>query len=191
MTLVSFSGAARGEGVEVVPMDERGEPESFEELALPLLDRLHRYAHWLTRNASEAQDLVQETYLKAIRGFGGFTPGSNIRAWMFRILRNTFLTSRSGLRAVPPVPLDEGREPVEALAAAATPESELLRRADAARLRSVIEALPVEFREVLLLSDVEEMSYKEIAEALAIPVGTVASRLVRAREKVREGLGRG
>jgi RNA polymerase sigma-70 factor (ECF subfamily) len=190
MTLVSFSAAARGEGVEVVPMDERGQPESFEELALPLLDRLHRYAHWLTRNASEAQDLVQETYLKAIRGFGGFTPGSNMRAWMFRILRNTFLTSRSGLRAVPPVSLDEEREPVEGLAAAATPESELLRRGDAARLRSVIEALPVEFREVLLLSDAEEMSYKEIAEALAIPVGTVASRLVRAREKVREGLGR-
>jgi RNA polymerase sigma-70 factor (ECF subfamily) len=175
---VSFSG------VEVVSMDDRRQPESFEELALPLLDRLHRYAHWLTRNASEAQDLVQETYLKAMRGFGAFTPGSNIRAWMFRILRNTFLTSRSGLRAVPPILLDEDQ------AVAATPESELLLRADEAQLRSIIEALPVEFREVLLLSDVEEMSYREIADALSIPIGTVASRLVRARQKVREGFGR-
>jgi RNA polymerase sigma-70 factor (ECF subfamily) len=169
-------------------MEERAEGQSFEELALPLLDRLHQYARWLTRNPSEAEDLVQEAYLKGLRGFGGFTPGSNIRAWMFRIVHNTFLTSRSGLRAVPAISLDEERPAVEEPVDASTPESHLLQRADAARLRAAIEGLASEFREVLLLCDVEEMSYKEIAETLAIPVGTVTSRLVRARQKVREAL---
>ena len=74
------------------------ERESFEELALPLLDSLYRYARWLTKNVAEAEDLVQEAYLKGFRGYESFIAGSNIRAWMFRILRNTFLTSRTGLR---------------------------------------------------------------------------------------------
>jgi len=161
-------------------MEDGRERQSFEELAMPLLDSLYRYARWLTRNPTEAEDLVQEAYLKGLRGFGGFNPGSNIKAWMFRILRNTFLTSRSGLRAVPPEPLDEE------IADGSTPESHLLQRADADALRRAIEELPVEFREVLLLSDVEEMSYKEIAEALSIPIGTVTSRLMRARQKVRK-----
>ena len=88
-------------------MEERGGIASFEELALPLLDALYRYARWLTRDTAEAEDLVQEAYLKGLRGFGGFHAGSSIRAWMFRILRNTFLTSRTGLRAVPTVSIDD------------------------------------------------------------------------------------
>ncbi len=158
----------------------KDESRSFEELALPLLDSLYRYARWLTRNATEAEDLVQEAYLKALRGFDSFRAGSNIRAWMFRILRNTFLTSRSGLRAES---LDE-----QEMMDAATPESQFFRRVDAQSLRRAIEQLPVEFREVLLLCDVEEMSYKEIAEMLSIPMGTVTSRLIRARQKVRKAL---
>ena|SRR5882672_3581271 len=165
-------------------MEERGGIATFEELALPLLDALYRYARWLTRDAGEAEDLVQEAYLKGLRGFGGFHAGSSIRAWMFRILRNTFLTSRTGLRGVPTISIDD--EPL--IADVATPELHLLQRADVESLRRAIENLPVEFREVLLMSDVEEMSYKEIAETLSIPIGTVTSRLIRARQKVRKAL---
>jgi RNA polymerase sigma-70 factor (ECF subfamily) len=157
-----------------------GDRGSFEELALPLLDSLYRYARWLTRNPTEAEDLVQEACLKGLRGFQSFLPGSNMRAWMFRILRNTFLTSRSGLRVVS---IDE--EEID-IVDSVTPESNFMQRADAAALRRAIEELPVEFREVLLLCDVEEMSYKEIAETLSIPIGTVTSRLMRARRKVRK-----
>lgn len=166
-------------------MEERGGiATTFEELALPLLDALYRYARWLTRDSSEAEDLVQEAYLKGMRGFGGFHAGSSIRAWMFRILRNTFLTSRTGLRGVPTVSLDDEMP----IPDAATPELHLLQRADVESLRRAIETLPVEFREVLLMSDVEEMSYGEIAETLSIPIGTVTSRLIRARQKVRKAL---
>jgi RNA polymerase sigma-70 factor (ECF subfamily) len=165
-------------------MEDRDGNATFEELALPLLDALYRYARWLARDAGEAEDLVQEAYLKGLRGFGGFHAGSSIRAWMFRILRNTFLTSRTGLRARPTVSL--GDEPL--LADVATPELHLLQRADMESLRRAIENLQVDFREVLLMSDVEEMSYKEIAETLSIPIGTVTSRLIRARQKVRSAL---
>jgi RNA polymerase sigma-70 factor, ECF subfamily len=185
-----FSSPRQLKGVEVLRMEDRRERQSFEELALPLLDSLYRYARWLARDPAEAEDLVQEAYLKGLRGFAGFNPGTNIRAWMFRILRNTFLTSRSGLRAVPPLSLDEDPQLVDAIADGRTPESYLLQRADADSLRRSIEELPVEFREVLLLSDLEEMSYKEIAETLSIPIGTVTSRLMRARQKVRKAFSR-
>lgn len=164
------------------------DPVSFEELAVPLLDSLYRYARWLTKDRSEAEDLVQEAYLKGLRGYQSFIAGSNIRAWMFRILRNTFLTSRTGLRAVPPVSLDEQPEIAESIADRETPESNFLQRANAEALRRAIEDLPPDFREVLLLCDVEGMRYKEIAEALSIPMGTVTSRLLRARQRVRKAL---
>lgn len=157
---------------------------SFDELATPLFSALYNYARWLTRDPAEAEDLVQETYVKALRGFGSFTAGTNFRAWMYRILRNTFLTSKSGLKVV--APIDE--QVYETAAAEGTPESLLFSRIDAEVLRRAIEALPLIFREVLLLSDMEEMSYREIAETLGIPVGTVTSRLLRARRKVREAL---
>lgn len=169
--------------------DEPPRAATFDELALPLFEPLYHYARWLTRDAVEAEDLVQETYLKAMRGFPSFAAGTNFRAWMYRILRNTFLTSRSGLRAVPPLSIEEDRETYEELASAdGTPESELLARADSAALREAIEALPLLHREVLLLADVENLSYRDIAAALDVPIGTVTSRLVRARGKVRESL---
>ena len=157
---------------------------SFDELATPLFGALYNYARWLTRDPSEAEDLVQETYVKALRGFGSFTPGTNFRAWMYRILRNTFLTSKTGLKAT--VTIDD--DLVETIATEGTPESLLLSRIDADALRRAIESLPLIFREVLLLADMEEMSYREIAETLNIPIGTVTSRLLRARRKVREAL---
>jgi RNA polymerase sigma-70 factor (ECF subfamily) len=156
---------------------------TFEELAMPLFDSLYRYARVLADDRGEAEDLVQETYLKGLRGFASFKPGTNFRAWMFRILRNTFLTSRSGLRAVPALSLDE-----QPLIDEATPEMEFVQRVNRESLRQAIEGLPVPFKEVLLLSDVEDMSYKEIAETLSIPIGTVNSRLIRARQKVRVAL---
>ena len=161
----------------------------FEELAMPLFDSLYNFAHWLTQNRDEAEDLVQETYVKALKGFQSFQPGTNFRAWIFRILRNTFLTSRTGLAASRTVPLDsEADEPVAAVTIE-TPESLLISRASEERLQDAIEALPVIFREVILLGDVEEMSYQEIAETLSIPIGTVMSRLSRARRSLRQALG--
>lgn len=170
-------------------MTERPREQSFEELAMPLFDALYSYARWMTRDAVEAEDLVQETYLKALRGFDSFAQGSNFRAWMYRILRNTFLTSRTGLRAAPKVSIDDDPEEYD-VPSFETPESLYMSRATADQLRSAIESLPLPFREVLLLADVENMSYKEIAETLAIPIGTVTSRLLRARRKVRNAIER-
>ncbi len=164
---------------------------TFEELAMPLFDALYNYARWLAREPAEAEDLVQETFLKGCRGFGSFAPGTNFKAWMFRILRNAFLSSRSGLRMARSVSIeDEPDEAMQIADAGPTPEALLLQRADRQRLQEAIEQLPLPFREVLLLGDVEELSYKEIAETLSIPVGTVTSRLLRARRKVREALTR-
>ena len=151
---------------------------------MPLFDRLYNFAHWLTRNREEAEDLVQETYVKALKGFSSFEPGTNFKAWIFRILRNTFLTSRTGLKAAT-VPLDlqdnDSALPVEN----ETPETILIDRTSERIMQEAIEELPVPFREILLLCEVEEMSYQDIAATLAIPMGTVMSRLSRARRALR------
>jgi len=162
----------------------------FEELALPLFDSLYNFAHWLTQNRDEAEDLVQETYVKALKGFGTFQPGTNFRAWIFRILRNTFLTSRTGLAASRTVPLESNDDEPEQTVAISreTPESILLAEASQQQVQAALEQVPVLYREVLLLCDVEEMSYQEIAETLAVPMGTVMSRLYRARKALRAAL---
>lgn len=169
----------------------------FEDLALPLLPALYNVAYWLTRNASDAEDLVQETFLKSLRGFAGFETGSNFKAWIFRILRNTYLTSRSGLTARRTVALEEeldkdiesgsGVYPESAIDRE-TPELNLIRLADQAALQSAMEKLSPPLLEVVLLCDVEEMKYKEIATILEIPIGTVMSRIARARAHLRRSL---
>lgn len=158
---------------------------SFADLALPLFDQLYNFAHWLTQDRAEAEDLVQETYAKALKGFSGFQPGTNFRAWIFRILRNAFLTSRTGLKS--PVELDED---VAENLASATPNAEtaLVEKANRELVQQALTELSASFREILLLCDVEEMSYEEIAQVLAIPVGTVMSRLHRARKALRTRL---
>src|SRR5262249_41706019 len=123
-------------------------------------------------------------YLKALKGFASFQQGTNFRAWMYRILRNTFLTSRSGLSMKMTVPLDREEDVVGR--PTDTPEGALLALADQQMLQSALERLPVHFREVILLCDVEGMSYQEIAEIIGIPIGTVMSRLSRARRSMRE-----
>jgi RNA polymerase sigma-70 factor, ECF subfamily len=161
----------------------------FEDLAMPLFDSLYNFAHWLAHNREDAEDLVQETYAKALKGFSSFQPGTNFRAWIFRILRNAFLTSRTGLAATRTVPLETEEDPEQTVAVSReTPESILVDQADQERVRGALEQVPVVFREVLLLCDVEEMSYQEIADTLAVPIGTVMSRLYRARKALRAAL---
>ena len=160
----------------------------FEELALPLFDSLYNFASWLVHNKSNAEDLVQETYLKALRGFASFTPGTNFRAWMFRILKNTFLSSCLTLDRRLTVEIDSEDDVPGVPATSATPESLLIERFQEDAVRNAIEQLPVIFREALLLCDVEDASYREISEILSIPVGTVMSRLARARKAVRESV---
>jgi RNA polymerase sigma-70 factor (ECF subfamily) len=162
--------------------------DSFEELAVPLFDRLYNFAHWLTHNREEAEDLVQETYAKALKGFSSFRLGTNFRAWMFRILRNTFLTSRTGLRATMTLSLDSEEEKPALAVQDDTPETIVIERSNRQQVQTAIDALPVHFREILLLCEVEEMSYQEIAETLSIPLGTVMSRLSRARKTLRDAL---
>jgi len=163
--------------------DQRLPADSFEYLALPLCDQLYNFAHWLTQDRSEAEDLVQEAFVKALRGFSGFQAGTNFRAWIFRILRNTFLTSRTGLKLS-----HEEAELDSIMAADPSPEAILISKADRGVVRQAMQELPVPFREILLLCEVEEMGYEEIAQVLAIPIGTVMSRLHRARKALRAKL---
>jgi RNA polymerase sigma-70 factor (ECF subfamily) len=160
----------------------------FEELAMPLFDQLYNFAHWLTQNREEAEDLVQETYAKGLRGFSSFQLGTNFRAWMYRILRNTFLTSRTGLRATSTVSLDLEENEADLAVESKTPETILMSRSNSQLVQRAIENLPVHYQEIILLCEVEEMSYQEIAETLSIPIGTVMSRLSRARKTLRDGL---
>ena len=151
-----------------------GQPlAGFEELAMPLFD---------------SEDLVQETYLKALRGFASFQPGTNFRAWMFQILRNTFLSSCSKLERRMTVAMDSEEDGPELAVENVTPETILMNRSNSQLVQRAIDDLPVHYRETLLLCEVEEMSYQEIAEILSIPIGTVMSRLARARKAVRESL---
>jgi RNA polymerase sigma factor (sigma-70 family) len=174
-------------------------PSSFEELALPLLPSLYNVARWLTADSAEAEDLVQETFLKALRGFGGFEPGTNFRAWIFRILRNTYLTSKSGLAARRTIALEDEwqkwdspgvEQHPEAIIDRETPEVNLLRLADQAAVQAAMEKLSPLLLEALLLSDVEEMKYRDIAVVLDVPIGTVMSRIARGRAALRDALER-
>lgn len=161
----------------------------FEELALPLFDSLYNFARWMAQDVSEAEDLVQETYLKALRSFSSFHPGSNFRAWMFRILKNTFLSSQSKLERRMTVAINFQADELESSKADA-PDAVFETRSDFESVRRALDDLPSHSREVLLLCDVEGMSYKEIAGVLAIPVGTVMSRLSRARNALRSSVRR-
>jgi RNA polymerase sigma-70 factor (ECF subfamily) len=165
------------------------DPEFFEQLAMPLFDQLYNLSHWLTGDRTEAEDLVQETYAKALKGFRSFEQGTNLRAWMYRILRNTFLTSRTGLAARKTYSLEDEETVVDDLHAhSITPERLLLQQENHHIVMNALGSLPVNHREIILLCEVEELSYQEIAQVMDVPIGTVMSRLSRARKLLRQTL---
>ena len=158
---------------------------SFEEAMLPHLDAAHNLAKWLLRNEQDAQDVVQEAYLRAFKSFSGFH-GSNGRAWLLTIVRNTSYTFLKKNQAVDFTTFDE--EIHVAADEFASPAAILEHGEDAELIREAMEALPAEFREILALRHQEGLSYKEIADIAQIPPGTVMSRLARARGKLKEYL---
>jgi len=158
----------------------------FEQAALPHLDAAYNLARWLTRNDHDAQDVVQESYLRALKFFGGFRGGDG-RAWLLTIVRHTcYDWLRRNRRYEPLTDLDEELRDVES--DALDPEALLLRAADNRLLRQALEELPVEFREVVILRELEGLSYKEIADIAGLPLGTVMSRLARARRRLQQAL---
>jgi RNA polymerase sigma-70 factor (ECF subfamily) len=157
----------------------------FERAVLPHLHAAYNLARWLTRNDHDAEDVVQEAYVRALTFFSGFR-GEDGRSWLLSVVRNTCYTwlEKHRLRG-PTVSLDEQ---VHAPSRTLSPEEIILRQADSDELRLAIEELPLEFREVLVLRELEGLSYKEIASALGIPLGTVMSRLTRARGRLQQFL---
>jgi len=170
---------------------------TFAEQAMQYMAPLYTAALRMTRNPADAEDLVQETYLKAYRGFGGFEQGTNLKAWLYRILTNTFINSyRSKKRRPEESELDEVEDlylyrrlgGLEAAAVGRSAEDELMDLVTDQEVKDAIEALPEQFRMAVLLADVEGFSYKEIAEILDIPIGTVMSRLHRGRKALQKAL---
>jgi RNA polymerase sigma-70 factor (ECF subfamily) len=170
---------------------------TFSDQAVPFMASLYTAALRMTRNPADAEDLVQETYLKAYRAFGGFKEGTNLKAWLYKILTNTFINSyRSKKRRPEQTDLDEVEDlylyrrlgGLEAVAASRSAEEEVLDHFTDADVKAAVEALPEQFRMAVLLADVEGFSYKEIAEILDIPIGTVMSRLHRGRKALQKVL---
>jgi RNA polymerase sigma-70 factor (ECF subfamily) len=158
----------------------------FEDLALPLFPSLYNHAFWLVRNEAEAEDLVQEALTKALRAFDSFRPSTNFKAWIFRILRNTFFTSRTGITASRTIFIEDHPDVLHTHDAGPTPEETLIRLDNQAAIVTALGQLQPQLREALLLCDVEGMKYKDIALALDVPIGTVMSRISRARQALRQ-----
>jgi len=157
---------------------------SFEALALPHMDAAYNLARWLSRSTVEADDIVQEAMLRAFRAFDSFR-GDNIRPWLLTIVRNCW-RNRAGERQRRdhvPLPAEDERPLVFD---GPDPEAEAIRSHQARRLEAAVAALPDDFREVLILREMEDMSYREIAEAISLPIGTVMSRLARARALLKD-----
>ena len=187
---------------EVVdPVDDRAtESEAdrtarFERDALPFLDQLYSAAMRMTRNPADAEDLVQETFAKAYGSFHQFRPGTNLKAWLYRILTNTFINryrrgglERSVLDGPDADPLADGWISASTMESMRDPESQALRPMLEKEIKRILDELPEEFRLAVVLSDVEELSYKEIAEIMGCPIGTVMSRLHRGRKAMQKSL---
>jgi RNA polymerase sigma-70 factor (ECF subfamily) len=162
----------------------------FEQQALALIDGLYGTAMRLTANPADAEDLVQETYLKAFRSSSQFEAGTNLKAWLYTILHNTFLNSRrrAGREPVATDPEEFERGTLGPNPAAESPESILMRSTLDADLQAALDALPDAFRQAVWLRDVEEFSYAEIASMIGVPVGTVMSRISRGRKLLYDHL---
>jgi len=166
-------------------VDTQSPPSAFDRAVLPHLDAAYNLARWLTRNGHDAEDVVQEAFLRALRFFGGFH-GGNARAWLLAIVRNTcydwLRRHRSSEFS------DTFDEELHSADQRPTPEDLLIERVDRLRLRDALETLPLLWREVLILREFEGLSYKEIADVAGIKVGTVMSRLARARSALQHQL---
>jgi RNA polymerase sigma-70 factor (ECF subfamily) len=176
--------------IDALPTDDRR--RRFELLALPQLDAAYNLARWLAGNPTDAEDVVQEAYLRAYRYFDAFQ-GGNFRVWLLTIVRNAFMTwvkeNRSGRMVfVPDTPLAATADTEETVWGNRTrdPEALLMDSIDSQTLNLLMEKLPSEYREVLLLREVEDLAYKEIADVTGVPMGTVMSRLSRARLALRK-----
>jgi RNA polymerase sigma factor (sigma-70 family) len=165
-------------------MDEKR--AQFDAEVLPHLDAAYRFAKWLSRSASDAEDVVQEAILRAFRGFGSHR-GGDAKAWLLAIVRNCHLTAaaRQHRRAQVPLPDEHDANDGHVLVAADDPESESIRDDQALALERLLSALPDEYREVLVLREIEDMAYREIAAVTSVPIGTVMSRLARARAALK------
>ena len=169
----------------------------FESMAMPFMDQLYSHALRLTKNSSDAEDLVQETYLKGYRAFSSFKEGTNLRAWLFRILTNSFINNyRKKQRGFEEEDFDEIDDmylhrrigSIQNSTLGMSAEDMLFERLTEDEIKDAVENLPTQYREVVLLADVQGFSYKEIAEILEIPNGTVMSRLHRGRAKLQKVL---
>ena len=171
-------------------MPETARRERFEQTVLPHLDAAYNLARWLTRNDQDAQDVTQESFLRAFRFFDGYQ-GGNIRAWLLTIVRNTCYTWLHQNRAPSSDEVFDEEIHSAEVSGGASPEIQVLASADKEALRRALGELPDIFREVLVLREIEGMSYKEIADVASISIGTVMSRLARARTRLRQPLGAG
>ena len=170
----------------MVPVDERERLDLFEKTVLPHLDAAYNLARWLAGNDHDAQDVAQEASLRAFRFFGSFR-GENARAWLLSIVRNTFYTwLRKNRPTEKTVELND--ETLEIEDSSANAQAVNPQFADAEAVRRAIAELPVEFREIVILREMEGFSYKEIAELAEVPIGTVMSRLARARKLLHKSL---
>jgi len=168
-------------------LEEQEQQARFEETIMPHLDAAYNLARWLTRNEHDAQDVVQDAFLRAFKFFDGFR-GGNSRSWLLSIVRNTTYTwlqknRRQEVATVSDEEIHKIEDP------SSNPEVLLFKNSDRQELIRAVEQLPVEFREILILRELEGMSYKEIAEMADVPIGTVMSRLARARKQLQQSLG--
>jgi RNA polymerase sigma-70 factor (ECF subfamily) len=167
-------------------MDDRR--RRFEALVLPHLDASYRFARWLARSPDDAQDLVQEAMLRAYRGFDALR-GSDVKAWLLTIVRNCHATALTQQRRRAHVPLPEEHDALDGQALVSSelgPQEESIRHDQTLTLERLIECLPEDYREVLILREIEDMDYRAIAEITQVPLGTVMSRLARARQALRK-----
>jgi RNA polymerase sigma-70 factor (ECF subfamily) len=177
--------------------DERARRRAFEEQMLPHLDALYRTAFAMTKNSGDADDLVQDAYLRAYQFFDQFQGGTNARAWLFRIMTNLYINSyRRRTREPERVSYDELEDfylynrlaDGQSRGVSASPEEEVVQKVEIEAVRAAIERLPDEYRDTVILADLNEFSYQEIADMLQIPIGTVRSRLSRGRRLVQKAL---